>query len=699
MGQSLVPLDRLIDPREFRTLVDDDRAALGQHHAAAKRRSYPGYEALKGWNADSRHELLQLLKRLVARLDGLSRHYHSFADKAAKEIAGDQDRTWRELLQVTESHVERRAADSRELSSLQVAGIEDKDTLVVAADARGLKAHLDAGKRLGFGPFRAQVVKKALYLVKEARVDGRACDSSEALRLLLEWIDLGRALQDLGELWRPHCAPPAGTYAVQLAAYQDFCEPLRDALAVHGYVQDIKSRLAHLPGLQHPHWHERGEIEDLCAAVEAADVEDRHRKARAAFAPLTTTVREFAERHRETAREKLQECRRAIPAWVMPLYQVVQTIRPDPGIFDIVIVDEASQSGPEALFLNYIGKKLIVVGDDKQITPLHVGVNRQQVDYLRRMHLEGIPHSESLDLEGSLFAQAELRFPDRIRLREHFRCMPEIIQFSNNLSYSTEPLIPLRQYGNQRQEPVKTVHVEDGYRKGRAGNVENRPEALSIVSHIAECCEDPEYNHPDGRPKSFRVLGSVFYRDPDEALAPLCKTLDRLEIRPRSDWRAQAEEPPAFEAARETEDFEEAPEDPIPPRDEEDKQPEFEQPQPLTDETAQEATADRDTGRLDSALDWSRRRQQRPENLPPATIQTAITTVLRDCPNHTCTLKSVTGRVLKHLSIRTRGNPRADFEKRVMRNIGAMKRKGFIEEYQAKNKRIRLLVEEERTLF
>jgi hypothetical protein len=141
-----------------------------------------------------------------------------------------------------------------------------------------------------------------------------------------------------------------------------------------------------------------------------------------------------------------------------------------------VIVDEASQSGPEALFLNYIGKTLIVVGDDKQITPLHVGVDREQVDYLRRMHLQDIPYSQSLDLEGSLFAQAELRFPDRIRLREHFRCMPEIIQFSNNLSYSTEPLIPLRQYGGQRQEPVKTVHVKDGYRKGSAGNVENRPE-------------------------------------------------------------------------------------------------------------------------------------------------------------------------------------------------------------------------------
>jgi hypothetical protein len=74
-----------------------------------------------------------------------------------------------------------------------------------------------------------------------------------------------------------------------------------------------------------------------------------------------------------------------------------------------------------------------------------------------RKYLKDIPHEEALDLEGSLFSQAELRFPDRIRLREHFRCMPEIIQFSNNLSYSTEPLIPLRQYGAERLQPLRTV--------------------------------------------------------------------------------------------------------------------------------------------------------------------------------------------------------------------------------------------------
>ncbi|MDN3510104.1 MAG: hypothetical protein QY310_08460 [Candidatus Jettenia sp. CY-1] len=48
--------------------------------------------------------------------------------------------------------------------------------------------------------------------------------------------------------------------------------------------------------------------------------------------------------------------------------------------------------------------------------------------------------------------------------------------------------------------------------------------------------------------------------------------------------------------------------------------------------------------------------------------------------------------VLKELGVRTRGNPRLEFEKRVMRNLGVLKRKGLVEEYKAKNKRVRLLV-------
>jgi len=173
----------------------------------------------------------------------------------------------------------------------------------------------------------------------------------------------------------------------------------------------------------------------------------------------------------------------------------VWQVRPGVDVFDVVIVDEASQSGPEALFLQYLAKKIVVVGDDKQISPEFVGLNREDVELLRQQYLYDIPISDAFGVDNSFFTQAEIRYGGRIRLREHFRCMPEIIQFSNDLCYHSEPLIPLRQYGAGRLTPVIiTRHVADGYLKGEK-NVINPPEAQAIVDQIIKCCQDPAYEN------------------------------------------------------------------------------------------------------------------------------------------------------------------------------------------------------------
>ena len=108
-------------------------------------------------------------------------------------------------------------------------------------------------------------------------------------------------------------------------------------------------------------------------------------------------------------------------------------------LFDIAIIDEASQSGPEALLLAYLAKKLVIVGDDKQIHPTYAGIDFQDVNQLRDRYISrhsltrmriGVTGRQLLRPSGNF------RYQGRIRLREHFRCMPEIIQFSNNLSYA-----------------------------------------------------------------------------------------------------------------------------------------------------------------------------------------------------------------------------------------------------------------------
>lgn len=202
----------------------------------------------------------------------------------------------------------------------------------------------------------------------------------------------------------------------------------------------------------------------------------------------------YAMRHRRDAQQHLNECKEAVPAWVMPLHRVWDTITPEPASFEVIIVDEASQCGLEALPLFYLAKKILIVGDDKQISPDAVGLSREKVNSLMENFLHDYQYKSTFDIESSLFDHGKLRFgTSRVTLREHFRCMPEIIRFSNDICYSDTPLIPLRQYGPNRLKPLEHVFVPDGYREGSNERVINKPEAIAIAERITACCDDPKY--------------------------------------------------------------------------------------------------------------------------------------------------------------------------------------------------------------
>ena len=158
----------------------------------------------------------------------------------------------------------------------------------------------------------------------------------------------------------------------------------------------------------------------------------------------------------------------------MPLHRIWDTVDPAPEMFDVIVVDEASQCGFEALPLFTLERKFIIVGDDKQISPDAVGIPRDTVNRLMEEYLNDFKFKASFDVDGSLDHRKFRYGTRRITLREHFRCMPEIIRFSNDLCYSDTPLIPLRQYGPDRLIPLNHVYLQNGYREGSQNRVINR---------------------------------------------------------------------------------------------------------------------------------------------------------------------------------------------------------------------------------
>lgn len=202
----------------------------------------------------------------------------------------------------------------------------------------------------------------------------------------------------------------------------------------------------------------------------------------------------YAAKKRVEIAEAMDRCRPSVPVWIMPIYRIAEQVRVQPNLFDVVIIDEASQAGLEATFLQYFAPKVVVIGDDKQVSPAAVGVDQQQLRDLAKLYLSHDVYIASWqDPKRSYFDEAAMRFGGRIPLTEHRRCVPEIIGFSNRIAYEPEgiPLVPVRQFGAERLAPIKAVYLADGY---EADNKTNPVEAEAIVDQIRKCLADPRYD-------------------------------------------------------------------------------------------------------------------------------------------------------------------------------------------------------------
>lgn len=608
-------------------------------------------ESLIRLAASVRTSLAEQLREVGLRQGSLAVRDSSWLRTAVDDVIEGRETKWLQLEREAAASLASVEARISAVASWEVNLPEGADLVTMHADASDLYSHLQEGGGFGVWLLRREPVRRAQYLINEAKVNGRAIKDRQSLQQLIEYLSVTIALRRAWNLWLEIVDQPPGTVSMQARILTEHLTSLRELLAFQAELQHARHALSSAM-IPQPNWrdparvtqlveqvqsvalleqlqsartdlqryanwllHEAADerkhpvVADLAAAAAASDSRryaaalarhDELRRQAAAIKArdelLTLTVRQlpslvtdlttgpadpawddrlqnivlawnwaqakvwlheldasqevgalerdyqrlsasvaaltaelaaekawmhcfgrmteeqrqhlvawgkvvkrigkaskYAVQRRKEAQHHMDKCRGAVPAWIMPFHRVTETIAPIPDQFDVVIVDEASQSGPETLLLTYIAKQIIIVGDDKQIAPEYVGYNEETVNQLIQRFLPDFDLGNTFGLKFSLFEHGEIRYGNRIVLREHFRCMPEIIRFSNDLSYRDSPLIPLRQYPAERLEPILTTHVENGYREGGSSRALNRPEADAIVDQIERCCADPRY--------------------------------------------------------------------------------------------------------------------------------------------------------------------------------------------------------------
>ncbi len=202
-----------------------------------------------------------------------------------------------------------------------------------------------------------------------------------------------------------------------------------------------------------------------------------------------------AVRYRQDARMAASLANPAVPCWIMAHYRVSESLPPELGCFDLVIIDEASQSDLTALPALLRAQKVLIVGDDKQVSPEGVGLEEEKVRNLMARFLSNqvetyrpqmSPERSIYDLYKVVFAKSA------VMLKEHFRCVPPIIEYSKREFYNHE-LRPLRlpRSSERLDPPLVDVLVQNGYRRGDV----NLPEARFIVEEIKKITSDSSMNN------------------------------------------------------------------------------------------------------------------------------------------------------------------------------------------------------------
>ena len=220
-------------------------------------------------------------------------------------------------------------------------------------------------------------------------------------------------------------------------------------------------------------------------------------RVQAALARFTTAIARLgkgtgktAGRFRRIIRDAAFDAAQAVPCWILPEWRVAEQLPAELGAFDLVIIDEASQSDITALPAILRGTKVLIVGDDKQVSPTPIGIEDRKIVQLRTTFLTGLPFADHMDPATSLYELAGMIYPGRvIILREHFRCVEPIISFSSR--FYPKPLIPLRlpTASERLDPPLIDIYVPFG-RKVRDIN---EAEVDVIVSEVTKIVGDPAF--------------------------------------------------------------------------------------------------------------------------------------------------------------------------------------------------------------
>jgi len=194
----------------------------------------------------------------------------------------------------------------------------------------------------------------------------------------------------------------------------------------------------------------------------------------------------------------------AFPCWAVTTQAVSESLPLEPGLFDVAIIDEASQCDIASCFpILFRAKKAIIVGDDRQLPHLSFLEKAKEQSFLSKYNIPDKYHLMWRFRSNSLFDMTNYYSTASILLDEHFRSYPEIINFSSKSFYGGR-IKPMKRkpVAESSVAPIELVIVENA--KVDLDSTKNMPEAEKIMEQVHEIILNNEKEHKN--PVSIGII-------------------------------------------------------------------------------------------------------------------------------------------------------------------------------------------------
>ncbi len=192
----------------------------------------------------------------------------------------------------------------------------------------------------------------------------------------------------------------------------------------------------------------------------------------------------------------------AFPCWCVTTYAVSGSLPLKPGLFDVVIIDEASQCDIASCFpILYRAKKAVVVGDDKQLPHLSFLEKAKEQSFMSQYGITDRYQLMWRFRTNSMFDLANYYSMHPVLLDEHFRSLPPIIGYSNKEFYGNR--IRVMRRNDNSSKVLEAVVVPDG--KVDMDATRNLPEIEALVKRLHEIVIEDERKNPE-KPVSIGII-------------------------------------------------------------------------------------------------------------------------------------------------------------------------------------------------